>query len=118
MPAQGKRFESPDETRDVGKGIVEVLSFDGSSAAKMTFQPGWSWHEHVKPKAGTDSCQGNHFGYVLEGSLHVETDDGDKIDLSPGDTYAIHPGHDAWVNGDATFVTLEFQSETAASYAK
>jgi quercetin dioxygenase-like cupin family protein len=118
MSAQGKRFESPDETRSLGKGTLEVLTFGNSTAARLTAEPGWRWSEHVKPVVGTDSCQAAHFGYVLAGRLHIVTDDGGDAEVGPGDTYVVEPGHDAWVVGDEAFVALEFQSSTAATYAK
>ena len=57
-----KSFESPEETRNVDKGKVEVLNLAGSQVMRATFQPGWKWSECVKPVAGTDSCQGRSHG--------------------------------------------------------
>jgi quercetin dioxygenase-like cupin family protein len=67
---------------------------------------------------GGDSCQGDHLGYVVSGRLHVITNDGSEVELGPGESYVIHPGHDAWVEGNEPFVGLEFQSRTAETYAK
>ena len=55
----GKRFESPDEVREFtdGKGRVELVDLNGHAVGRGTFEPGWRWSEHVKPIAGTDSCQ-------------------------------------------------------------
>ncbi len=50
--------------------------------------------------------------------LQVEHDDGTKDELSPGDAYVIEPGHDAWVDGNESFVALEFESKSAEAYAK
>ena len=36
----------------------------------------------------------------------------------PGLAYRIAPGHDAWVVGNEPFVAYEFESTTAATYAK
>ncbi len=118
MAAQGKRFESPDQTRSLGRGTLDVLSFGTSSAARLTAQPGWRWSEDVKPIVGTESCQADHFGYVISGRLHVVTDDAQEAEVGPGDAYVVAPGHDAWVVGAEPFVALEFQSTTAATYAK
>ena len=116
--ATTKRFESPDETRDFEHGRVDIVRLAGSTAAQSTFGPGWHWSTDIKPVVGTDSCQAHHVGYCVSGSLHVVTDEGNEFDLGAGDVYEIHPGHDAWVVGDATFSGLEFQSETAEKYAK
>ena len=113
-----KSFDKPDETRSFEHGRVDVIHLAGSSAAQATFEPGWRWSTDVKPVAGTDSCQAHHVGYALAGALHVVTGGGDEFDIGPGDAYEILPGHDAWVVGDDTFQGLEFQSQTAESYAK
>jgi hypothetical protein len=39
------------------------------------------------------------------------------MELGPGDTYVLEPGHDAWVIGDTAFVGYEFDSKAADSYA-
>jgi hypothetical protein len=112
-----KRFEESDETRTFGNGKIDVVHLAGSTAAQATFQPGWRWSTDVKPIVGTGSCQAHHVGYCLSGSLHIVTDEGSELNVGPGDAYELHPGHDAWVVGDAPYTALEFQSETAEKYA-
>jgi hypothetical protein len=34
--------------------------------------------------------------------------DGTFVDLRPGDIFEIGPGHDSWVLGDETYVSLHF----------
>ena len=114
-----KSLDRPDETRPfAAKGEAAVVNIGGAAVMRATFEPGWRWSEHVKPLAGTDSCQNHHVGYVLAGSLHVVTDAGEEFDVGPDGVYEILPGHDAWVIGDDVFQALEFQSKTAESYAK
>ncbi len=109
-------FDSPHETRTPPKSRIDVVRFEGSAAARLTFEPGWKWSECVKPVARTDSCQARHVGVVVSGRLHVEHDDGSVGEVAPGDTYVVEPGHDAWVVGDERFVAYEFES--ADTYAK
>lgn len=111
-------FESPDETRTPDKTKIEVVKLGNTTAARVTFQPGWKWSECIKPVVGTDSCQARHVGTVVSGSLHVVHEDGSEVDAGPGAAYVIEPGHDAWVLGDEPFVAFEFESKTAAEYAK
>jgi D-lyxose ketol-isomerase len=89
-----------------------------ATAARLTFEPGWKWSECIKPVAGTDSCQARHVGVVQSGSIHVVHEDGTEMDLTPGDTYVIEPGHDAWVVGEERFVGFEFESKAAEEYAR
>jgi hypothetical protein len=113
---EGKNLSTPDETRTPDKSVIEVVHVTGAEIGRFTFQPGWRWSECIKPVVGTDSCQAEHLGYVVSGSLGVTHTDGSKADLGPGDGYHISPGHDAWVIGDEPFVGIEFKS--AATYAK
>jgi hypothetical protein len=111
-------FDSPDETRTPDKTRVDVIRVGGTTAARMTFEPGWKWSECVKPVVGTDSCQVHHVGVAQSGRLHVTHEDGTEADVGPGDAYVIEPGHDAWVVGDETFVGFEFEARAAEEYAR
>ena len=113
---QSRSFDSPDESRTPDKTKVDVVRMGDTTAGRFSFEPGWKWSECVKPVAGTDSCQAEHLGYVVTGTMHVVHDDGTELDIGPGEAYRIAPGHDAWVTGDEQFVGLEFKS--AGEYAK
>ena len=52
-----RTFETPDETRTVDKGKVEVVTLGDMTAMCARFEPGWRWSECVKPVVGTDSCE-------------------------------------------------------------
>ena len=110
-------FNSPDETRTPNKTRVDVVRVGGTSAARMSFEPGWVWSECVKPVAGTDSCQARHVGVIMSGQLRVQHDDGTELDLAPGQAYVIEPGHNAWVVGDEGVVAFEFEPRAAEEYA-
>ena len=112
-----KHFDSPDETRPfVDKGQARVVNLGDTSALRGTFEPGWRWSEHVKPIAGTDSCQSPHLLYVLSGRMKVVMDDGTEGEAGPGDVARIDPGHDAWVVGDESCEVVDFGA--MSSYAK
>jgi quercetin dioxygenase-like cupin family protein len=113
-----KSLDAPDETRpfEGGKGQVELVNTEFGAVGRATFQPGWRWSEHVKPIAGTDSCQAPHLGYCISGRMHVVMDDGEEMDFGPGDFSVIPPGHDAWIVGDEACVVVDWQG--MADYAK
>ena len=82
----GKRFDNPDEVREFteGKGRVELVDLNGHSVGRGTFEPGWRWSQNVKPIAGTDSCQVEHIGYVLQGRMGLRMDDGTPLNWAAG----------------------------------
>lgn len=117
MPgAESRDFGAPDETRTPDKTTVELVNLAGGQIGRYTFQPGWRWSECIKPVVQTDTCQVEHIGYAVSGTLHVEHEDGTTVDVKAGDVYRIAPGHDAWVEGAEPAVFVEFQG--AANYAK
>jgi quercetin dioxygenase-like cupin family protein len=114
MSIHVKRFSAPDEERPFAdRGHLDVLSFGEGTVGRGVFEPGWRWSEHVKPIAGTESCEASHACYVLTGRMHVKCDDGDEAEVGPGDVFFLSPGHDAWTIGDERCVVLDF---AAAEY--
>ncbi|WP_242333500.1 MULTISPECIES: cupin domain-containing protein [Anaeromyxobacter] len=104
-----KRFSSPDETRPFkGNGHAEILKFGDGVVGRGVFEPGWRWSTHVKPLAGTRSCQAAHSGYVVSGRMHLVMDDGEEAEIGAGDYAVIPPGHDAWTVGDEACVIIDF----------
>lgn len=117
MPGvEARDFSSPDETRTPDKTRVELVNLAGGQIGRYTFEPGWRWSECIKPVVNTDSCQVEHIGYVVSGSLHIKHEDGSEEDLSSGKVYRIAPGHDAWNAGQEPAVIVEFQG--AKNYAR
>ncbi len=112
-----KRFSSPDETRPfTSNGRAELLEFGGSVVGRGVFEPGWKWSTHVKPIAGTESCEASHMGYVVSGRMHIVMDDGQEEDVGPGDFAVVPPGHDAWTIGNEACVMIDFSG--MEDYAK
>ncbi|MFF7249217.1 cupin domain-containing protein [Embleya sp. NPDC008237] len=105
-----KNFASPEETRpfEADKGKVDLVSLNAIPVGRGTFEPGWRWSEHVKPIAGTDSCQASHVGLTLSGRMHIVMDDGEEMEFGAGDLMVCPPGHDAWVVGDEPCVVLDW----------
>jgi len=104
-----KNFGSPDETRPFkDKGQAAVVNLGDGTAGLATFEPGWSWSEHVKPIAGTESCEAPHMAYVVSGRMKIVMDDGTEAEVVPGDAAVIPPGHDAWTVGEEACVMVDF----------
>jgi class 3 adenylate cyclase/quercetin dioxygenase-like cupin family protein len=103
-----KRFDHPDEVRTVDKARIELVELGELTVGRSVFEPGWRWSEHVRPIAGTKSCQVHHIGYVISGHLRVEMDDGATIEVIGGDVFEVPPGHDAWVIGDEPWISVDY----------
>jgi quercetin dioxygenase-like cupin family protein len=113
-----KNSSSPEETRPFadGMGQADVVQLNGEPVLRGTFEPGWRWSEHVKPIAKTDSCQAPHRMYCISGRMRVRMDDGQELEIGPGDFAAIAPGHDAWTVGDEPCIAVDWGA--ASNYAK
>ena len=107
---ESKSHDAPDESRTPAKTRVDVVRLDGYTIGRFTFEPGWRWSECIKPVAGTDSCQLSHVGYIVQGQITIRLDDGTERTFTPGQSYTIPPGHDAWVEGDESFIGIEVMS--------
>ena len=112
-----KRFETPDETRQMAKGRFEVVNLGGLTIGRATYEPGWKWSEHIGPTVGARRCNVEHVGLVLAGTAAVSFEDGRVVELKAGELFHIPPEpHDSWVIGDEQYVSLHFLG--ANHYAK
>jgi quercetin dioxygenase-like cupin family protein len=104
-----KRFDRPDETRELVKGRFELVTLGGMTIGRATYEPGWKWSEHVGPTVGASRCTVEHVGLVLSGTATAALEDGRVIELRAGELFYIPPiPHDSWVVGDEPYVSLHF----------
>jgi hypothetical protein len=112
-----KRFETPDEVRQMSKGRFEIVRIGGVTIGRATYEPGWKWSVHVGPAVGAERCAIEHVGLVVSGTATAAFDDGTVIELRPGALFHIPARpHDSWVVGDEPYVSLHFLG--AEHYAK
>ena len=112
-----RRFEAPDEVREMTLGRFELVTLGGVTLGRATYQPGWRWSEHVGPTVGAERCGVEHVGLVLGGTATAAFEDGRVVELRAGELFYIPPvPHDSWVVGDEPYVSLHFLG--AAQYAR
>ena len=112
-----RRFESPDDTRVMGKGKFEVVHIGGLTVGRATYEPGWRWSEHVGPTVGAKRCAVAHVGLVVSGTATAAVEDGRIFELRAGELFYIPPvPHDSWMVGSEPYVSLHFLG--ADHYAK
>jgi hypothetical protein len=102
-----KRFETPDEVREMALGRFEIVRLGGMTLGRATYQPGWRWSEHVGPGVGAQRCSVEHVGLVLSGTATAALEDGRVFELRAGELFYIPPvPHDSWVVGSEPYVSL------------
>jgi quercetin dioxygenase-like cupin family protein len=104
-----KRFDAPDEVRQMVKGRFELVTLHGMTIGRATYEPGWRWSEHVGPGVGAVRCSVEHVGLVVSGTATAAFADGTVVELRAGELFYIPPvPHDSWVVGDEPYVSLHF----------
>ena len=104
-----KRFEQPDEVREMIKGRFELVHLGGMMIGRASYEPGWRWSEHVGPGIGQTRCHVEHVGLVVSGTATAAFDDGRVVEMHAGELFYIPPvPHDSWVVGDEPYVSLHF----------
>jgi mannose-6-phosphate isomerase-like protein (cupin superfamily) len=103
---QLRNFDDPDEVLALDHAVADTVQVGDLTIGRLVLQPGYRWSKHVRPTAGTDSCQFHHVGVGISGAAHFVMDDGTEFDIRPGDVFDIPPGHDNWVTSDEPAVSI------------
>jgi hypothetical protein len=112
-----RRFDDPDDVRELTLGKFEVVTIAGRTFGRATYQPGWRWSTHVSPLVGKPFCDVEHLGLVVSGVATVAFRDGRVVELRPGQLFYVSTEpHDSWVVGDEPYVSLHFMG--AENYAR
>ena len=107
---QSKSFATSGEVRRFPNGYTNVLRLDETVVGYGVYEPGWRWTADMPGVAGSATCQLHHVGFAVSGRLHVVADNGQEMDVEGQSVYEIPPGHDAWVDGDEPFITVDWTS--------
>ena len=112
-----RRFETPDEVREMPNGRFEIVRIGGLTIGRATYQPGWKWSVDVGQAIGAERCDVEHVGLVLAGTATAAFEDGQVIELRAGSLFHIPAlPHDSWVVGNVPYVSLHFLG--SEEYAK
>lgn len=101
-----KNLSTPDETLTLDKGSATTVRIGEMVVGRLTLEPGWRWSTHMRPIAGTASCQFHHVGVAISGVMDGRMDDGTEFTVTPGDVFDVPPGHDNWVVGDEPMAAI------------
>lgn len=96
------------EGQPLERGRLESCTVAGVTVGRATYEPGWRWSEHIGAATGDAWCEVEHIVLVLQGRMMLAMRDGEEVEIGPRDLCHIPPGHDSWVIGDETYVSLHF----------
>ncbi len=101
-----KNFDAPDEHLEVPGITADVVEMADSTISRSVHQPGA--HCPQISAEGKPICMAHHTGYVVDGGLHVEMQDGSVIEVGPNDVFDIPPGHDGWAIGERPLIAVNW----------
>jgi hypothetical protein len=91
---------------------IDVGEVGDARIKRMVYPAGMRWSTDIRPLAGTERCEHAHAGYLAEGALKFEFEDGCTLEFTAPAIVDVAPGHDAWVVGDGRAVLIEVDFET------
>jgi hypothetical protein len=101
MPVTGARHVT------FGPVEIDVGEVGDARIKRMVYPPGMRWSTDLQPLVGTARCEHAHAGFLIEGALHFEFEDGCLLEFAAPAIVEVAPGHDAWVVGEEPAVLFE-----------
>ena len=80
-----------------------VGEWDETAVAYVTLKAGADATPLLEGLPG-DNCQCPHWGYMLQGAIHVRYSDGEEEVCRAGEMFYWPAGHTVWVEEDTSFV--------------
>ncbi len=107
VEVERRSMSDVDERRTYPHGTSAVARFGRGSVTRSTIEPGWVWSRDVGASLGLKWCPMPHLGYVMQGAIGFRQRDGREVRCEAGDAFAMEAGHDAWIIGDRTYVSID-----------
>lgn len=92
-----------------------VGEWDDTSVAFVTLKSGADATPLLQGLPG-DVCQCPHWGYMLQGAIHVRYSDGKEEVCRAGEMFYWPAGHTVWVEEDTSFVEFSPRKELKKVY--
>lgn len=84
-----KSFETPDERIELPGITAEAIEMADATISRSVFQPGT--HCPQISYEGQPVCSAHHAGYVVDGMLYVEMQDGSVLEVGPNEVFDVPP---------------------------
>lgn len=106
------------EHREVGGVHIDVAPAGAARVKRVVYEPGFRWSTQLKDMVGTKLCMHAHVGFLVQGQIHIQYEDGCVLEFAAPQVVAIEPGHDGWVVGSEPVVLIEvdFEGDTAQRF--
>ncbi|MGI9612093.1 MAG: hypothetical protein ACR2QO_04235 [Acidimicrobiales bacterium] len=91
----------------VGGLTVDELAAGTGRVKRVIYPPGWVWRDDMQPVTGTEWCEHVHIGFLAQGTMAVEFDDGCRKEYGAPVALVTEAGHAAWVVGDEAVVLIQ-----------
>jgi hypothetical protein len=82
----------------------------GARVKRAIYPPGFRWSIDMKPHVTTDFCMHAHVGFLAQGAIAGEYEDGCTFSFTAPAVFVLEPGHDAWVEGEESAVLIQFDA--------
>lgn len=98
----------PGTTRSsVGGLTIDELSAGTGRVKRVIYPPGWVWRDQMQHVTGTEWCRHVHVGFIAQGTMMVEFDDGCVEEYKAPTALVTEAGHAGWVVGDEAVVLIQ-----------
>lgn len=95
------------ERTTIGGLTVDEVSAGTGRVKRVIYPPGWVWRDHMQPVTGTDWCEHVHIGFIVQGTMAVEFDDGCIEEYNAPAAVVTEAGHASWVVGGEAVVLVQ-----------
>lgn len=95
-------------TMEAGSANMQSVNWGKMKSAYMRMGEGVDFTPMLQGLP-EDLCQVPHWGYVLEGEIHVRYTDGNEETIEAGQMYYLPPGHTVWFEEQTEFVEFSPQ---------
>ena len=95
------------ERTSIGGLVADTVAAGDARIKRITYPPGWRWSADMQPVVGTPSCVHAHVGFLAQGAIEIQYDDGCRQEFRAPAAVVIEPGHDGWVLGDETAIFIQ-----------
>ena len=98
------------DSRSLAGVQIDTVQLGEARLKRAIYPAGFRWSRDMKPHVSTDLCMHAHVGFLAQGAIAGEYEDGCTFAYAAPAAFVIDAGHDAWVEGDEDAVLIQFDA--------